>query len=147
LLKVLRHHLFSGRTFPAKRQLNVFYISPMGAKSNLQYSMTLSLPGRLKMSGLMEILLIVAIILGIFTLPGFLRRRQKNEIERTAQGLSLTGGKRLAILSSLLWPALLALFLKPWDSHWEIFLYTAVGPVVLAWSIFWVLSGFKKQGK
>jgi uncharacterized membrane-anchored protein YitT (DUF2179 family) len=99
------------------------------------------------MSGLMEILLIVVIILGIFTLPGFLRRRQKYEIQRIDQGLILTGGKRLAILASLLWPALLALFLKPWDSHWQIFLYAAFGPVVLAWSISWVLSGFRKQGK
>jgi len=99
------------------------------------------------MSGLMEILLIVAIILCIFMLPGLLRRQQENEVRPTDQGLGLTGWRRLAILASLLWPALLALYLKPWNSHWHIFLYVAVGPVVLAWGICWVFSGFRKLGK
>ena len=101
----------------------------------------------MKMSGLMEILLIVAIILGVFMFPGLLRRQQKNVVRPTDQGLGLTGWKRLAILASLLWPALLALYLKPWNSHWQIFLYVAVGPVVLAWGLLWVFSGFRKQEK
>ena len=98
----------------------------------------------MKMSGLMEILLIIALILGIFMLPRLLNRQQKNEIQRTDQGPDLSGWKRLAILASFLWPALLALYLKPWNSHWHIFFYVAVGPVVLAWGISWVFWGFRK---
>ncbi|HHF51509.1 MAG: hypothetical protein JRJ86_00095 [Deltaproteobacteria bacterium] len=99
------------------------------------------------MSGLMEILLIVAIILGIFMLPRLLRRQQENEVRPADQGQGLSGWKRLAILASFLWPALLALYLKPWNSHWHIFLYVAVGPVALAWGILWIFSGFRKQEK
>ena len=99
------------------------------------------------MSGLMEILLILAIILGIFLLPKLLSRQPESEIQRSDRGLRLTVWKRLAITASLLWPVLLALYLKPWNNHWHIFLYVAVGPVVLAWGISWVVSGFRKERK
>ena len=99
------------------------------------------------MSGFMEILLIVAIVVGIFLLPGLMKRKPEKVTQRSDHILRISGWMRLAILASLLWPAFVALYLKPWNSHWHIFLYAAVGPVALTWGIFWVLSGFKKGGK
>jgi len=97
------------------------------------------------MSGVMEILLIVAIILGILMLPRMLRRTQENDIHQADQGMRLTGWQRLAIIVSVLWPALLALYLKPWHSDWLIYLSVAVCPVGLAWGVYWIFSGFRER--
>ena len=96
------------------------------------------------MSGLTELLLIIAIILGILLLPKRLRRPQEVDRRRPDQLLELTGWHRVAIVASILWPALLALYLEPWNTDWLLFLLMGVFPVGLAWGIYWVLSGFRK---
>lgn len=96
------------------------------------------------MSGLMEILLIIAVILAIFMLPRLLNRQKEVVIRRPYQGSRLTGWKRLAIVASFVWPALTALYFKPWSTDWHPFAYLAFGPVALAWGIFWVQRGFRK---
>lgn len=95
------------------------------------------------MSGVSEILLLVAIILGILIIPRTLRRPQENDIHQTDQGMRLTGWRRLAIIVSVLWLALLAFFLKPWDSNWLVYLSVAVCPVALAWGVYWIFAGFR----
>lgn len=97
------------------------------------------------MSGLAELLLIIAIILGILVLPKRLRRPQGVDRRRLDQWLGLTGWHRVAIVASILWPALLALYLEPWNTDWLIFLSIGIFPVGLAWGIYWVLSGFRKR--
>jgi len=97
------------------------------------------------MSGLTEILLIVAIVVGILFLPGLKLKKPEKATLRLDRILRISGWIRLAILASLLWPALVALYLKPWNNLWHIFLYVAVGPVALTWGIYWVFSGFKKK--
>jgi len=99
------------------------------------------------MSGIMEILLIIAIILGIFMLPRLMSRKPEQVRQCREGGPPLSGRMRFAILVSLLWPVLVALFLKPWNSHWVVFLYMAVGPVALIWGIYWVLSGYRRERK
>ena len=99
------------------------------------------------MSGVMEILLVVLIAVGIFMLPRVMNRQPERGIRRLDRGLKISGWMRLAVLASFLWPALLGLYIKPWNNHWHIFLYGALGPLVLAWGIFWVFSGFRKKGK
>jgi len=99
------------------------------------------------MSGITEILLIIAIILGIFMLPRLMSRKPE-QVRQCREGEPpLSGRMRVAILASLLWPVLAAFFLKPWNSHWVVFLYVAVGPVALIWGIYWVASGFRKERK
>jgi len=99
------------------------------------------------MSGITEILLIVAILLGIFMLPRLMSRKPDQASQDRPGSPPLSGRMRFAILASLLWPVLAAFFLKPWNSHWIVFLYIAVGPVALIWGIYWVFSGFRKEGK
>jgi hypothetical protein len=99
------------------------------------------------MPGLMEILLIVLIVLGIFMLPRLPAGKPEKKLHSRVRFLRLSGWMRLAVIVSFLWPASLALYLKPWDSHWPAFFYMAVGPVALSWGIFWVVSGFRKKEK
>ena len=97
------------------------------------------------MSGVMEILLIVAIVLGIFMLPRLMAKKPEGDFQPRDQGFRFTGRMRFAMVASLLWPAIAAFFLEPWEGDWPLFFYVAVGPVALLWGIYWVLSGFKKK--
>jgi hypothetical protein len=97
------------------------------------------------MSGFMEILLILALILGIFMLPRLLSRNQEQRSAGRGGGFKPRGWTRLAIVASLVWPALALFFMQPWNGHWVSFLYTAIGPVALIWGIVWVSSGFLRD--
>ncbi len=97
------------------------------------------------MSGVMEILLIVAIVLGIFMLPRLMAKKPEGDLQPRDQGFRFTGRMRFAIMASLLWPAIVAFFLEPWEGDGPLFFYVAVGPVALLWGIYWVFSGFRKK--
>ena len=97
------------------------------------------------MSGIMEILLIVVIILGIFMLPRLLTRNGEKAPPYHHRRLRLSGRMRFALLASLLWPTVVAFFLRPWQGQWFTFFYTGVVPVALIWGIFWVFSGFNNE--
>ena len=97
------------------------------------------------MSGVMEILLIVAIVLGIFMFPRLMARKSEGDLQLCDQGFKFTGRIRFAIIASFLWAAIVAFFLEPWEGHWPLFFYVAVGPVALVWGIYWVFSGFRKE--
>jgi hypothetical protein len=103
--------------------------------------------GSLKMSGVTEILVIVLIVLGIFMLPRMMNRNPERATRSPARLRRVSGWMRTAVLASLLWPAIVALFLKPWNNYWPGFFYIGIGPVALGWGIFWVLSGFPKKAK
>jgi hypothetical protein len=96
------------------------------------------------MSGLTELLLIFAIILGILLVPKRLRRPKEGDIRQPHPWLGLTGWHRVAIVASILWPGLLAFYLEPWNTGWLVFLSIGIFPVGLAWGIYWALSGFRK---
>jgi len=95
----------------------------------------------------MEVLLIVAIIVGIFMLPRLMARNPERELQPPVHISVLTGKMRFAILVSLLWPVLTAFFMEPWNGRWPLFSYIGVGPVALIWGIYWVFSGFRKERK
>jgi hypothetical protein len=99
------------------------------------------------MSGLTELLIIVAIILAIILFPGRLRNQSQPETTPLNLVRRLTGWKRMAILASFLWLTLVALYLRPWNNKWYIFIYVGFGPVLLSWGIFWIFLGFKKKGR
>ncbi len=99
------------------------------------------------MSGFIEILIIIAIILAIILLPRVLRRQPESDIRHTNHVIKLTGWNRLAILVSFLWLVFFALYLRPWDKEWQIFIYVGITPVILCWGIFWIFLGFRKKGR
>ncbi|MFO7986468.1 MAG: hypothetical protein R6U38_11415 [Desulfatiglandaceae bacterium] len=100
------------------------------------------------MSGMTEILLIIAIALAIFLLPRLAGKTQERTGGPNQTSGQMSGWVRLAILASLLWVALVAVYLRPWShpvTAWQEFAYVAIGPVGVFWGVFWVFSGFRKE--
>lgn len=93
-----------------------------------------------------EILVIIAIALAIFMLPRLTGKRVEKRGGETRGISKMNGWVRLAVMASILWPAIVAFFTKPWNNHWPIFFYVGMGPVALLWGVFWVFSGFRKGG-
>lgn len=96
-------------------------------------------------SGIQEILVLVIIILGILFLPRILNRGGDKPAGQVKPTILLTGRMRLAIAASVLWPALIAVYLQPWKQEPTPFLYLGIGPVAVVWLIYWVFTGFKEK--
>ena len=97
-------------------------------------------------SGIQEILVLVAIILGILFLPRILNRGQETKKAAASKSAVVLSGKmRLSIAASILWPAVVAAFMQPWKNDLIPFLYIGLGPVLLGWIIFWVYTGFIRK--
>jgi hypothetical protein len=52
---------------------------------------------------------------------------------------------RAAIVLSVIWPAACALYLKPWQQAVIPFAVIGIGPVVVGWSLNWIVSGMKSK--
>ena len=96
-------------------------------------------------SGIQEILVLVIIILGILFLPRILNRGQEKSPAVPRPSIVISGKMRLAIATSVLWPAVMAAFMQPWEKDLSRYLYIGVGPVAFIWIIYWVLTGFRKN--
>ena len=100
------------------------------------------------MSGIQEILVIVVILLGIFFIPRITRQGQNVAAPRTAflsASRFLSGPMRLAIVTSVVWPLLAAAYYKPWQNEPLSFFYIGAGPVAAAWSVYWIVTGYRKK--
>jgi hypothetical protein len=53
----------------------------------------------------------------------------------------------LAILGSIAWLFLTALYFEPWHRDLSPYLYAGAGPVALFWGILWIAAGFRKHRK
>lgn len=99
-------------------------------------------------AGTQEIFVLIIIAVLLFVLPRLLSRNPSHRPtgHTLVQSMStLSGRMRLAIIVSLLWPLLVAAYLKPWVADTtDAVLYIGMGPVILGWSIRWVVSGFRK---
>ena len=95
-------------------------------------------------SGIQEILVLVIIILGILFLPRILNRGQEKRPAVPRPAIVVSGKMRLAIAASVLWPAVMAVFMQPWAKDLIRYLYLGVGPVAFIWILCWVLTGFRK---
>ena len=96
-------------------------------------------------SGIQEILVLVIIILGILFLPRILNRGQEKRPAAPRPAIVISGKIRLAIAASVLWPAVMAVFIQPWEKDLSRYLFLGVGPVAIIWIIYWVLTGFRKR--
>jgi hypothetical protein len=101
--------------------------------------------GGLMFTGIQEILVLVAIIVGILFLPRILNRGQAKKQAETEPQFVLTGKMRLALGVSIVWPAAVAAYMQPWKNDLYTYLYIGVGPVVLVWIIYWVFVGFRNK--
>ena len=96
-------------------------------------------------SGIQEILVLVIIILGILFLPRILNRGEENRPAVPRPAVVISGKMRLIIAASVLWPAVMAAFMQPWEKELFRYLYLGVGPVAFIWILYWVLTGFRKR--
>ena len=96
-------------------------------------------------SGIQEILVLVVIILGILFLPRILNRGQEISSAVPRPAIVISGKMRLAIAASVLWPAVMAVFMQPWQKDLFHYVLIGIGPVALVWIIYWVLTGFWKK--
>jgi hypothetical protein len=96
-------------------------------------------------SGIQEILVLVAIIVGVIFLPRILNRGQVQRVAAPKPAVVLSGKIRLAIAASVLWTAVIAAYMQPWKNDLFPFLYVGLGPVILGWIIFWVYTGFIRK--
>ena len=96
-------------------------------------------------SGIQEILVLVAIIVGIMFLPRILNRGQEKKVAAPKPSVTLSGKMRLAIAASILWPAVIAAYMQPWKDDLIPALYVGLGPVILGWIFFWVYTGFIRK--
>ena len=98
-------------------------------------------------TGIQEILILVAIILGILFLPRILNRGQESRQAEPKPSFVISGKMRLVIAASVLWPAVIAVIMEPWKKDLFPFLCLGLGPVVLVWMIYWVFVGFRKKDR
>lgn len=98
-------------------------------------------------SGIQEIVLIALIVLGIFFIPRILKPRPPEpKIVVGRPALPFSWQFRLAIVLSILWPAAWAVHLKPWQhGNTTAFAIFGIGPVIVGWSLKWVLAGMKNR--
>lgn len=97
-------------------------------------------------SGIQEILIIIIIFLGIFIVPRMMKTKPTPQPQMLRHpDLKWSWTLRLAIVGSLLWPACCALYIKPWQQNATRFTMLGLGPVVIGWSIKWVLAGIKNK--
>lgn len=96
------------------------------------------------MTGLQEILVLLIVIAVIVYLPKIRGTPRENNDRQAISIITVTGQMRVAIVISILWPILTAFFLKPWEKP-MMFLYVGVVPIGIAWSIRWVVNGFRDR--
>ena len=98
---------------------------------------------KVHMFGLQEILIITAIILGLLFIPRMTAKRQPER--PAAPKFRLSGKMRMAVAASTVYTALTAGYFRPWQKDPLMFLFFGIGPVALAWLLYWVLVGFTKR--
>lgn len=99
-------------------------------------------------SGLQEIFLILLVVLAIFLLPRLTGRRQAAAVPGPVNRRPrprLSGPLRSAILASLAWLFLTAVYYEPWQRDLARYLFAGAAPVSLFWGILWIVAGFRNR--
>ncbi|MDT8273258.1 MAG: hypothetical protein RRA35_08695 [Desulfomonilia bacterium] len=100
------------------------------------------------MSGIQEITLIAVLILAILYLPRLVSGKRAVSSKASSLLFSLrrlSGSVRLALVGSFLWIFIAAVLIKPWNEQLMMVLYLGIAPVIIAWSIWWVILGFRRK--
>ncbi len=96
------------------------------------------------MAGISEVLILVLIVICLLILPRFFKTDQIKTVQSRKKNM-LSPGMRAFIIISIFLPAGTALVVKPWVHHFHWFVSIGILPVLLAWSIYWIIQGFKKR--
>jgi hypothetical protein len=99
-------------------------------------------------SGIQEILLLLLVVAAVVLLPRLVGRRQTPTISGRLvrhHPAKLSGAMRAAILGSVLWLCLTAVYFEPWQRGFSSYLLAGAGPVALFWGILWTVAGFRHR--
>jgi len=96
------------------------------------------------MFGLQEILIICAIVVGAIVIPRLVNPPRPAP-KLVQSGKKLSGKGRLAIAASLIFPCVVAAFMRPWRNDPLGYAYIGFGPVILGWLTYWVLQGYRRK--
>ena len=94
------------------------------------------------MAGFQEILIVVAIVLGIFFIPRITSKRPMLRSAKPKQKIS--GKMRIAIAATIIYPFLPAVYFQPWQQNLTLLALFGIVPVLLGWLAVWVYAGFRK---
>ena len=97
-------------------------------------------------SGLQEILIILIILLGLFFIPRMMNNRKAPPaVVFRRKPSRLSWAYRLAIVLSVLWPLACTAYFRPWQDDAVSFAVVGLGPVIVGWSVHWVMAGKGKK--
>lgn len=97
------------------------------------------------MTGISEILILILLIACILIIPRMFKAEPTKKTSSSKKLTKLTAKIRLGIVLSIVYPILMAIYLKPWHVS-QVILYISYGimPVLLVWAFIWILAGRKK---
>ena len=95
------------------------------------------------MPGFQEILTLILIILVIFFLPKIAGSRKETELKR--KPFIVSGKMRIIIAISVLWPFVTGFIIKPWNNNLTEYFIYGFFPILILWSLIWIIDGFKKK--
>jgi len=95
------------------------------------------------MAGFQEILIVVAIILGIFFIPRVISKKPALAAAKSKQKIS--GKLRIAIAATIIYPIFPAVYFQPWQQNLSAIALTGIVPVLVGWLAAWVYDGFRKH--
>ena len=96
------------------------------------------------MTGISEILILVLLIACILILPRLFKGEPAKKTSSAKILKKLPAKIRFSIVLSLIYPMVVALYLKPWNENLIPYICYGIIPVFLAWAVVWIIAGQKK---
>ena len=96
------------------------------------------------MTGISEILVLVLLIACILILPRMFKGEPAKKTSSSKKRKKLPAKIRFGIVLSLVYPLVMALFIKPWNENISPFISFGIIPVFLVWAVVWIIAGRKK---
>ncbi|MBU8910268.1 MAG: hypothetical protein KOO65_03260 [Desulfobacterales bacterium] len=96
------------------------------------------------MTGISEILVLVLLIACILILPRLFKGEPVKKSSSSEKLKRLPAKIRFGIVLTLVYPMIMAFYLKPWNENVLSYLSYGVIPVFLVWAVVWIISGRKK---
>ncbi|WP_299978052.1 hypothetical protein [Desulfobacula sp.] len=96
------------------------------------------------MTGITEILVLVLLIAGVLILPRLFKGEPVKKGASSKKLKQLPAKIRFGIVLTLVYPMVVALYLKPWNENFISYISYGIIPVFLVWAVVWIISGRKK---
>lgn len=96
-------------------------------------------------TGINEILVLVLLIACILILPRLFKGDSTKKVSSSKKFKNLSSKIRFSIVLTLAYPIVVALYLKPWENNFIVYLSYGIVPVFLVWALAWIVAGKKSK--